>query len=258
MSKKDTPVIKKVKSVLISQPEPQNEKSPYFNLSKKLKVKVDFRPFIHVEGATVKDVRRQKINLEEFDSIIFTSRTAIDNYFRIAEEMRYNVPNTTRYFCSSEAIAKYLTKYIVYRKRRILFGDGTVASMKDIIKKYPDGKFLLPSSDRLKPQLPELLNELGINWKSGMFFKTVISDLSDLADVYYDILVFFSPSGIESLFKNFPDFKQNDTRIAVFGNNTYQAAIDRGLRVDIKAPDKDTPSMSMALEKYIKEVNKKR
>jgi uroporphyrinogen-III synthase len=258
MSKNDKPVYKKVKSILVSQPAPQNEKSPYFNLSKKLKVKVDFRPFIHVEGATVKEVRRQKIDLSNFDSIIFTSRTAVDHYFRIAEEMRYNIPNTHRYFCMSEAIAKYLQKYIVFRKRRILYGDGTIKGLADAIKKYPDGKFLLPSSDKLKPQIPQMLNDLGINWKSGMFFRTVISDLSDLADVYYDILVFFSPSGIESLFHNFPDFKQNDTRIAVFGNNTMQAALDRNLRIDIKAPTEDAPSMTMALEKYIKEVNKKR
>ncbi|NPA42663.1 MAG: uroporphyrinogen-III synthase [Chlorobi bacterium] len=254
---KDKPLIKKVKSILVSQPKPQNEKSPYFNLSKKLKVKVDFRPFIHVEGASVKDVRRQKIDLSQYDSIIFTSRTAIDHYFRIAEEMRYNIPNTNRYFTPSETVAKYLQKYIVYRKRRIFYGDGTLKSLGEIIKKYPQGKFLLPSSDKLKPEIPQLLNSLGINWKSGMFFKTVISDLSDLADVYYDVLVFFSPSGIESLFHNFPDFKQNDTRIAVFGNNTYQAALDRGLRVDIKAPTKETPSMTMALEKYIKEANKR-
>ncbi len=257
MSNAEKPLIKKVKSILVSQPAPTNEKSPYFNLSKKLKVKVDFRPFIHVEGASVKEVRRQKINLTDYDSIIFTSRTAVDHYFRIAEEMRYTIPNTHRYFCTSEAIAKYLQKYIVYRKRRILFGDGTVKSLAEIIKKYPSGKFLLPSSDKLKPQVPQLLNDLGIKWKSGMFFRTVISDLSDLADVYYDILVFFSPSGIESLFKNFPDFKQNDTRIAVFGNNTYQAALDHNLRVDIKAPSKETPSMTMALEKYIKEANKR-
>jgi uroporphyrinogen-III synthase len=258
MNKQEKPVLKKVKSILVSQPAPQNEKSPYFSLSKKLKVKVDFRPFIHVEGASVKEVRRQKIDLSEFNSIIFTSRTAIDHYFRIAEEMRYNIPNTNRYFCTSEAIAKYLQKYIVYRKRRIFFGDGTMNGLKDILLKYPEGKFLLPSSDKLKPELPQLLKELKLNWKSGMFFRTVISDLSDLADVYYDVLVFFSPSGIESLFHNFPDFKQNDTRIAVFGNNTYQTAIERGLRVDIKAPSPDTPSMTMALEKYIKEANKRR
>ncbi len=256
MSKQEKPVLKKVKSILVSQPPPQNENSPYFNLSKNLKVKVDFRSFIHVEGASVKDVRRQKIDLTDFNSIIFTSRTAIDHYFRIAKEMRYNPPNTNRYFCPSETVAKYLQKYIVYRKRRILFGDGTVKGLGEAIKKYPEGKFLLPSSDKLKPEIPKLLNDLGIDWKSAMFFKTVISDLSDLADVYYDILVFFSPSGIESLFHNFPDFKQNDTRIAVFGNNTYQAAIEKGLRVDIKAPTKETPSMSMALEKYIKLVNK--
>ena len=163
-----------------------------------------------------------------------------------------------KYFCLSEAVAYYLQKYVVYRKRKIYVGKRTFSELAPIIKKYKNEKFLLPSSDKLKPEVPQVLNELKVDWKEATFYKTVISDLSDLRDVYYDILVFFSPSGIESLFENFPDFKQNETRIAVFGNTTVKAATEQGLRVDIQAPTPETPSMTMALEKYIKEVNNKK
>lgn len=163
-----------------------------------------------------------------------------------------------KYFCLSEAVAFYLQKYVVYRKRKIYVGKRTFPDLVPLIKKYKNEKFLLPSSDKLKPEIPQILNELKVNWKEATFYRTVISDLSDLRDVYYDILVFFSPSGIESLFENFPDFKQNDTRIAVFGNTTVKAAKEMGLRVDIQAPTPETPSMTMALEKYIQEVNTKK
>ena len=160
-----------------------------------------------------------------------------------------------KYFCQSEAVAYYLQKYVVYRKRKIYVGKRTFTELSPLIKKYKNEKFLLPSSDKLKPEVPSVLNDLGVHWKQATFYKTVISDLSDLRDVYYDILVFFSPSGIESLFENFPDFQQNDTRIAVFGNTTINAATNKGLRVDIQAPTPETPSMTMALERYIKSVN---
>lgn len=248
----------KVKTILVSQPEPKIENSPYFDLIEKQKVKIDFRPFIHVEGVSGKDVRTQKIDLTKYTAIILTSRNSVDHYFRITEELRYKVPDTMKYFCLSEAVAYYLQKYVVYRKRKIYVGKRTFAELAPLIKKYKSEKFLLPSSDKLKPDIPEILNELKVDWKEATFYKTVISDLSDLRDVYYDILVFFSPSGIESLFENFPDFKQNQTRIAVFGNTTVKAATDLGLRVDIQAPTPETPSMTMALEKYIKEVNNKK
>ena len=247
----------KVKTILVSQPEPKVENSPYFDLIEKQKVKIDFRPFIHVEGVSSKEVRTQKVDLGNYTAIILTSRNAVDHFFRIAEEMRYKVPDTLKYFCLSEAVAFYLQKYVVYRKRKIYVGKRTFQELSPLIKKYKNEKFLLPSSDKLKPEVPAILNELNVNWKQATFYKTVVSDLSDLRDVYYDILVFFSPSGIQSLLQNFPDFEQNDTRIAVFGNTTIQAATDNGLRVDIKAPTPDTPSMTMALEKYIKEANKK-
>ncbi|RUA16407.1 MAG: uroporphyrinogen-III synthase [Flavobacteriia bacterium] len=246
----------KVKTILVSQPEPKVENSPYSRLIEKEKIKVDFRPFIHVEGVEAKNVRQQKIDLNNFTAIILTSRNSVDHFFRIAEEMRFKVPDTMKYFCQSEAVAYYLQKYVVYRKRKIYVGKRSFNELIPLMKKYKDEKFLLPSSDQLKPSVPEALNELGVDWKRGIFYKTVISDLSDLRDVYYDILVFFSPSGIESLLKNFPDFEQNNTRIAVFGNSTVKAATDAGLRIDIQAPTPETPSMTMALQKYITSVNK--
>ncbi|WP_027127388.1 uroporphyrinogen-III synthase [Gelidibacter mesophilus] len=246
----------KVKTILVSQPEPKIENSPYFDLQEKQKVKIDFRPFIHVEGVAAKDVRQQKVDLNTFTAIILTSRNSVDHFFRVADEMRFKVPDTLKYFCQSEAVAFYLQKYVVYRKRKIYVGKRNFEDLIPLIKKYKDENFLLPTTDKLKDEVPELLNSLNINWKEAVFYRTVISDLSDLADVFYDILVFFSPSGIESLFHNFPDFKQNKTRIAVFGSTTSKAVEEHGLRVDILAPTPDTPSMTMALEKYIEKVNK--
>jgi len=247
----------KVKTILVSQPEPKMENSPYAKLIDKQKVKVDFRPFIHVEGVDAKDVRQQKIDLNNYTAIILTSRNAVNHYFRLAEEMRFKVPDSMKYFCQSEAVAYYLQKYVVYRKRKIYVGKRNFADMVPMFKKYKEEKFLLPSSDSLKPIVPETLDAVGVNWTRGIFYKTVISDLSDLRDVYYDILVFFSPSGIESLLKNFPDFEQNDTRIAVFGNSTVNAATEASLRIDIQAPTPETPSMTMALQKYISNANKR-
>lgn len=246
----------KVKTILVSQPEPKVENSPYFELQNKLKVKVDFRPFIHVEGMSAKEVRAQKIDLSKFTAIILTSRNAVDHFFRVAEEMRYKIPEDLKYFCQSEAVAFYLQRYVVYRKRKIYVGQKEFGDLAPLIKKYKDEKFLLPNTDQLNADVPQTLNKLGVDWTQGIFYKTVISDLSDLKDVYYDILAFFSPTGIRSLFENFPDFQQNNTRIAVFGTTTQKEAIDRGLRVDIMAPTPETPSMTGALEKYILEVNK--
>ncbi|MCK8520883.1 uroporphyrinogen-III synthase [Aquimarina sp. D1M17] len=247
----------KVKTILVSQPEPKVENSPYFDLEEKEKVKIDFIPFIHVEGVDAKEVRLQKVDLSQYTAIILTSRNSVDHFFRIAEEMRYKVPDSMKYFCQSEAVAYYLQKYVVYRKRKIYVGKRTFQELSPLIKKYKTEKFLLPSSDKLKPEIPNTLDSLKVNWKQGIFYRTVVSDLSDLRDVFYDVLVFFSPSGIKSLFENFPDFKQNNTRIAVFGNSTVKAAEEHGLVVNIQAPTPETPSMTMALQKYIKEVNKK-
>ena len=241
----------KVKTILVSQPEPSNEKSPYSRLKENYKLKIDFRPFIHVEGVTAKNVRKQKINFSDFNNIILTSKNAVDHFFRLAEEMRYKVPDATKYFCQSEAIGFYLQKYVVYRKRKIYVGDRDFKSLESVFQKFENESFLVPTSDILNSETSLFLDSIGINWTRAKLYKTVVSDLSDLRDVYYDILVFFSPSGIESLFKNFPDFKQNNTRIAVYGNATVKAASEAKLRIDIKAPTPDTPSMTMAIEKYI-------
>ena len=241
----------KVKTILISQPEPASEKSPYSRLKEKHKLKIDFRPFIHVEGLSAKEVRLQKINFSDFDNVILTSRNAVDHFFRITQEMRYKVPDSTKYFCQSEAVAYYLQKYVIYRKRKIYVGEKSIDDLEDVFKKFGDEKFLLPSSDVLNPSIPDCLNKMNIDWTRAQLYKTMVSDLSDLRDVYYDVLVFFSPSGIESLFKNFPDFEQNNTRIAAYGNATVLAADKAKLRIDIKAPTPDTPSMTMAIEKYI-------
>jgi len=246
----------KVKTILVSQPEPKVENSPYFELIQKHKVKIDFRPFIHVEGVPVKDIRSQKIDLHNYTAIILTSRNSVDHFFRVAEEMRYKVPEDLKYFCQSEAVAFYLQKYVVYRKRKIYVGQKDFVELSPLIKKYKEEKFLLPASDQLNFDIPQTLDGLKVNWTQGVFYRTVMSDLTDLADVYYDVLAFFSPTGIKSLFKNFPDFQQNETRIAVFGSTTQKEALDHGLRVDIMAPSPEAPSMTMALEKYIAKTNK--
>lgn len=247
----------KVKNILISQPEPKAENSPYAELEQKHNISVDFQPFIHVEGVDAKEVRQQKIDLTKFTAIILTSRNAVDHFFRIAEEMRYDIPTDLKYFCQSEAVAYYLQKYVVYRKRKIYVGKRTFQDIINTIKKHKNETFLLPSSDVLKPTIPQQLDEIKVKWKRGIFYRTVVSDLTEFKDVTYDIVVFFSPSGIKSLFENFPDFEQNNTRIACFGNTTIKAANDNGLKVNIKAPTPETPSMTMALENYIKDTNKK-
>jgi uroporphyrinogen-III synthase len=204
-----------------------------------------------VEPVTAAEFRQQRINIAEYTGIIFTSRNAIDNFFRLCEETRVTVSENLKYFCISEATAFYLQKYIVYRKRKVFVGKVKFSELMDIIKKHKQEKYLLPCSDLLKPSIPESLNAANINYVKAMMYRTVCSDLSDLSDVKYDMLVFFSPGGIESLFKNFPDFKQNNTRIAVFGPTTANAAEEAGLRIDVLAPNPKAPSMTMAIEQYI-------
>lgn len=247
----------KVKTILVSQPAPETEKSPYFDLSENCKVKVDFRPFIHVEGIDSKEFRQQRIHLPDYGAVIFTSRNAVDHFFRISEETRYNVPDSLKYFCLSESTAYYLQKYVVYRKRKIFHGRQKIDDLIPLIKKHKDEKFLLPCSDILKQDIPDSLKKNNIDFKEAMLYRTVCSDLSDLENVNYDVLVFFSPAGIASLYENFPKFKQNDTRIAVFGATTAKAAEQAGLKINIAAPKPEAPSMTMALEQYIKKNNKK-
>lgn len=246
----------KVKSILVSQPEPGTAKSPYYELAEKNGLKIDFRPFIQVEGVSAKEFRKTRIHILDHTAVIFTSRTAIDHFFRISQELRITVPDSMKYFCISEATAFYLQKYIVYRKRKIFYADGRFSDLTSVMKKHKDEKFLVPLSDIHKQEIPMLLDKEGYKYTKAILYRTVSSDLSDLSDIKYDVLVFFSPSGIKSLFQNFPEFKQNDTLIACFGPTTAKAVHDAGLRLDIEAPTSQAPSMTMALEQYIKKNNK--
>lgn len=241
----------KIKTILITQQDPGTEKNPYTEIAKKHKLKIDYRPFIHVEGVSAQDFRQDRVDVLEHGAVIFTSRNAVDHYFRIAKEMRVSIPETMKYFCMSEAIAYYLQNYIQFRKRKIFFGHSTFQELMTQIKKHGDEKFLLPCSDILKPSIPETLKKEKIKFSKAVMYKTVCSDLSDLADVKYDMLIFFSPADIESLFKNFPDFTQDNTKIAVFGPTTAKAVEDAKLRIDVMAPTPKAPSMSMAIEQYI-------
>ena len=246
-----------VKTILVSQPKPESERSPYFDLADKYKLKIDFRPFINVEGVNTREFRDQKIELSMHTAVLFTSKTAVDHFFRIAGETRFKVPDAMKYFCMSEAVAYYLQKYVVYRKRKIFFGKQNITDLVDLLKKHKDEKFLLPCSDILRQNIPDTLEENNVNYSKLVLYRTVASDLSDLEDVKYDLLVFFSPSGIESLLKNFPEFKQDNTKIAAFGPTTANAVMKNNLRLDIHAPQPQAPSMTMAIEQYIKTLKKK-
>ena len=241
----------KIKTILISQPEPSNENSPFSKLKRKHKVKIDFRPFIHVEGLTAKKVRSQRIDFSKFQNIILTSRNAVDHFFRIAEEMRFKVPDQTKYFCQSEAVAFYLQKYVVYRKRKIYVGNNSFDDLESTFEKFIGEKYLVPTSGSLNPQIVSKLDSFKISWERVQLYKTVVSDLSDLSDVYYDLLVFYSPLGIDSLFENFPDFKQNKTLIAVYGKTTLEAAKSKNLNIDIEVPTEESRSMSEGIENYL-------
>jgi uroporphyrinogen-III synthase len=248
----------KVKTILVSQPAPPKDKSPYFDLEAKYKVNVDFIPFIHVEGLTASEFRKQRVHILEHTAIIFTSRHAVDHFFRLCEETRVTVPETMKYFCISEAVAYYMQNYVVYRKRKIFFGKQRFVDLMEIIKKHKQDTFLLPCSDIYKSSMPEMLESIGVRFTLAIFYKTVASDLSNLADIKYDMLVFFSPSGIKSLYKNFPNFSQGNTRIAAFGPSTAKALEEHKLRLDVPAPTKDAQSMSRAIEEYLKKTNKRK
>ncbi|HLV41027.1 MAG TPA: uroporphyrinogen-III synthase [Brumimicrobium sp.] len=245
-----------IRTILVSQPEPESNKNPYLSLAERYNLQVDFRPFIHVEGVDKSEFRNQKINFSEHTAVILTSKTAVDHYFRMAEECRFEVPTEMKYFCISEAVAYYLQKYVTYRKRKIFHGKQTIGDLMEAIKKHKKEEFFLPCSDILRDSIPDTLDADKINYKRLVLYRTVASDLSDLESVQYDVLVFFSPSGIESLLKNFPGFKQNKTLIAAFGPTTAQAIVDNNLRLDIHAPQPQVPSMSLAIEQFIKGVNK--
>lgn len=248
--------LKEVKSILVSQPKPSDPKSPYFQLAEKYKLKIDFRPFIQVDPVSAKEFRKQKLNLEEHTAVIFTSRNAVDHFFRLCQENRMEVPADMKYFCISEQTSNYLQKYIVVRKRKVFTGYRTANDLIEILKKHKNEKYIFPCSNIRKDDIPEFLEKNNIVFKEVIIYETVASDLSDLKDVNYDIIAFFSPSGINSLFVNFPDFKQNETRIAAFGPTTAKAVLDAGLELDIEAPQPNAPSMTGAIELYVKKANK--
>lgn len=243
----------KIKKILVSQPKPQNEKSPYFDIAKKYKVDIDFIPFIEVVGHNVREFRKQRVNLLEHSAVIMTSRSAVDNYFRLAEEMRLTIPITMKFFCVTESIAYYLQKYITYRKRKIFFAEKTFDELMGIMARHKNEKFLLPVAKVHKPTIAKKLKKEGFSFTKAVMYETVSSDLSSLTDIYYDMIVFFSPIGIASLFDNFPEFEQNGKIIAALGKTTANAVKKYGLRLDINAPTKENPSMTMAIEKFINE-----
>lgn len=255
MSDKVKDRMRPVKSILVSQPKPNDENSPYFKLAEKYKLKVDFRPFIQVDPVSIKEFRQQKVDILDHTAIIFTSRNAVDHFFSICEEMKIEMPADMKYFCISEQTANYLQKYIVIRKRKIFTGHRTATDLLEIIKKHKNEKYLFPCSDIRKNDIPDFLSENDFSFSEAIIYRTVASDLSDLEDVYYDILAFFSPSGINSLLVNFPDFKQDKTRIAAFGPTTARAVKDANMILDIEAPLPNAPSMTGAIELYIKKAN---
>jgi len=246
----------KIKKILVSQPEPNNPKSPYFDLAKKYNLKIDFKPFIEVEGVSSKDFRQQKINILDFNAVIFTSKTAIDHFFRICNELRICVPDTMKYFCITENVAFYLQKYIVYRKRKIFHGKAKFQDLIDVIIRHREDNFFVPLSEPHNAEIPDLLDKHGIKYTIGTLYKTISSNFKNNGDFDYDIIVFYSPSGIKSLKENFPECVQGEIKIAAFGPTTATAVEQEGLRLDINAPNPKAPSMTMALDDYLKEHNK--
>lgn len=258
----------KIKKILVSQPKPTTEKSPYFDMAEKHGVTLDFRPFIHVEPILAKDFRQQKVAILDHSAIIFTARTAIDHFFRLCEELRVSVPETMKYFCISESVALYLQKYIQYRKRKIFFGaTGKIDDLMVVINKHSSEKYLVSvadvydvnkSVDDKKDDIVSLLEKNKLTYTKAVMYKTVSTDFTQDKNFKYDMLVFFSPSGISSLFKNFPEFDQGEVKIGCFGPTTAKAAKEAGLRVDIEAPNPNAPSMAVAIDQFIKEYNKKK
>jgi len=242
----------------VSQPRPTTEKSPYFDISEKYSVKIDFRPFIKVEPILAKEFRTQRITILDYTAIIFNARHGIDHFFRLCEEMRITIPETMKYFCVSESVALYLQRYIHYRKRKVFYGaTGKFAELVTIMNKHTDEKYLFITSDVQNEDTIATLEKLKVPYVKAVMYKTVSNDFGPDEEFNYDMLLFFSPIGIASLMKNFPDFVQGDIQIGCFGATTAQAVREAGLRLDIEVPLPGVPSMTMALENFLKENNKK-
>ncbi len=250
---------KKVNSILITQPRPDTEKSPYYELAKKYVVKVDFHAFIRVEGLSAKEFRKQKIDIVEHTAIIFTSRNAVDHFFRICEEMKIKVSQEMKYFCITEAVALYLQKFILYRKRKVFFSaDGTTAGLLEVIGKHKTNeKFILPITDSAKNEIALFMAKHNIKYVEAMLYRMVSNDISIAMQSNYDMIVFFSPFSLQTLFEHNPEYKQDATLIGAFGPTTTKAVEDNGLRLDVKAPATNAPSMVAALELYLAENLKK-
>jgi uroporphyrinogen-III synthase len=255
MTETATDRMRKVKSILVTQEEPTDTNSPYLKLAERYNVKIDFRPFIQVEAVPIKEFRKQKVDILQHTAVIFTSRHSVDHFFQICLELKLEMPADMKYFCISDQTSNYLQKYIVIRKRKIFTGLKDTKDLLEIIKKHKNEKFLFPCSDIRKNDIPDFLTDNGFHFTEAIMYQTVAANLSDLKNVYYDILAFFSPSGINSLLINFPDFVQNNTRIAAFGPTTAKAVKDANFVLDIEAPLPNAPSMTGALELYIKSAN---
>ena len=248
-----------VKKILISQPRPTSEKSPYFEIEKRYGVEFVFRPFFKIEGLTPKEFRQQKINVLDFTAVVFTSRHAIDNYFRLAKEMRINIPEEMKYFCVTETIALYIQKYVQYRKRKVFYGTtGKIQDLVPTMVKHKTEKYLVPQSDVHNDDVKNLLDSKKLHHQECVMYRTVSNDFTDeeIQNFDYDMLIFFSPTGIQSLIKNFPEFNQGDIRIATFGPSTAKAVEDAGLRLDLQAPSEKYPSMTSALKAYLQDGRK--
>lgn len=248
----------KIKKILVSQPHPTTEKSPYFDISEKYNVKIDFRPFIKVEPIFAKEFRTQRIAILDYSAIIFNARHGIDHFFRLCEEMRVTIPETMKYFCVTESVAVYLQRYIHYRKRKVFYGaTGKMSDLVTIMNKHADEKYLFITSDVQNEETLSMLEKSKITFVKGVMYKTVSNDFAPNEEFNYDMVLFFSPAGISSLLKNFPNFEQGEMQIGCFGASTAQAVKDAGLRLDLEVPAPGVPSMTMALENFLKEANKK-
>ena len=247
----------KINKILVSQPKPASEKSPYYDIAAKYGVKIDFRPFIKVESVTPKEFRQQKVSILDHTAVIFTSRHAIDHFFHLCTELRVSIPETMKYFCVTETVALYIQKYVQYRKRKIFFGNtGKVDDLLPYILKHNTERDLVPMSDVHNDEIKNLLDKHNVKHTEVVMYRTVSNDFAPGEDFDYDMLVFFSPSGISSLIKNFPNFEQKDIAIGCFGSTTAKAVRDAGLRLDLEAPTVNAPSMTAALDLFIKERNK--
>lgn len=247
----------KVSSILITQPRPDTERSPYFDLAKKYEIKLEFHPFIRVEGLSGKEFRKQRIDIAEYTAIVFTSRYAVDHFFRICEELKIKVSQDMKYFCITEAVALYLQKFILYRKRKVFFSaDGSTAGLLDVIGKHKNEKYILPVTDNAKNDIAQYLIKHNIKYAEGTLYRMVSNDIKEVMSNPYDMIVFFSPFSVQTLFDYDPSFKQNGTLIGAFGPTTSKAVEDSGLRLDVKAPAVNAPSMVSALELFLGTIKK--